>query len=185
MQKLENLTQKIMEDAKAEASRISEEADKKQKHIIDERVKEAKVISEKILEKKKLEADTLKERIVSSALRKVRNEELSAKQEVIDKVFGYAYMSLKDLKDEDYLKLLKKMLENEDLSEEKVLKVPLGKKEIAKDLIKEEKIIEEPSLESGFIIVDGNVIYNYSFRDILDEMREELETEIASYLFKE
>jgi hypothetical protein len=118
-------------------------------------------------------------------LRKVRNEELSAKQEVIDKVFGYAYMSLKDLKDEDYLKLLKKMLENEDLSEEKVLKVPVGKKEIAKDLIKEEKIIEEPSLESGFIIVDGNVIYNYSFRDILDEMREELETEIASYLFKE
>ena len=185
MQNLESLTQKIMEDAKAEASRISEEADKKQKHIIDERVKEAKVISEKILEKKKSEANTLKERIISSAQRNIRNQELSAKQEVIDKVFEIAYMSLNDLKDEDYLKLVKKMLENEDLSKEKVLKVPVGKEEIVKGLLNEGKIIEEPSLDSGFIIVDGNVIYNFSFRDILDEMREELETEIASYLFKE
>lgn len=112
MSKLESLTQRIMDDAKAKADSIRAEADRKSKSLLNTKIKEAQDKSVKLLEKAHSEAAMAKDRVVSSAELKVRDEKLSAKQEILDTVFGMAKNKLEKLDDTKYGELLGKTLGN-------------------------------------------------------------------------
>jgi len=90
MSNLDNLVQKILDDAKERANAIIEDANKVKEEVIDAKVREANEKKEKIIERATAEAELLKERVISSAELKVRNEKLKAKQTVIDRVFNLA-----------------------------------------------------------------------------------------------
>jgi len=185
MSNLDNLTQKILEDAKNKASEIVDEAEKKNRSLINHRVKEANEKKEKVIEKAAAEAQMLKSRVISSAELKVRDEKLSAKQEVMDKVFQMAKDKLSNLDKKDYLDYVKASLEKIRTDGRPTLLIPVGKMDQLKELSADLELVEDPSVKSGYILKDGEIVYNYTFDALVDEIREDLEGEIAQKLFEE
>ena len=95
MSNIDNLTSKILSDAKAAGEQIVSEAQEKADEKYEKSMKQVSQKKEKILESAKKEQVLLTDRIKSSANLKIRNEKLKAKQIVIDKVtcFPIAYNS--------------------------------------------------------------------------------------------
>ncbi|MDY0235653.1 MAG: V-type ATP synthase subunit E [Gudongella sp.] len=185
MSNLENLTQKIVDDAKEKADEIKTNADKKALVLVANRVKEANERKEKIISKATQEAAMMKERVVSSAELKIRDEKLVVKNIILDKVFEVAKKELLSINDKDYLNFVKSSLKEIEYSSDAVLNVPKGKMESLKDLGETIKVVENDSVESGFMIFDEDIIYNYTFRSLVDDIREEMEALIAQKLFEE
>ncbi|WP_422484870.1 V-type ATP synthase subunit E [Gudongella sp. DL1XJH-153] len=185
MSNLDNLTQKILEDAKNKASEIVKGAEKRNDSLINQRVKEANERKEKILEKAAAEAEMLKDRVISSAELKVRDEKLSAKQEVMDTVFKMAKDKLSDLDQKEYLRFVESSIKDIDIEGKPSVLVKKEKVQQLKELSDEVALVEDESVDSGFILKDGDIIYNYTFDALVDEIREDLEGEIVQKLFEE
>ena len=185
MSNLDNLTQKILEDAKNRASEIVEAAEKRNSHIINHRVKEANERREKILEKAAAEAEMLKDRVISSAELKIRDEKLSAKQEVMDTVFQMAKDKLSKLDQKEYLGFVVSSLKEIDAEGKPSLLVQKEKAQQLKELSDKVVLVEDESVGAGFILKYGDIIYNYTFDALVEEIREDLEGEIVQKLFEE
>jgi len=185
MSNLDNLVQKILDDAKERADAIIEDANKVKDEIIDAKVKEANEKKEKILERATAEAELLKERVISGAELKVRNEKLKAKQTVIDRVFNLAKEKLENLDEEKYISYLTNTIKTLTLSGNEVLVVTKNMKDKVKRLKIPIKVSDSEFVDSGFLIKGKGIMLNYTFDSLIDYYREELETEIAQSLFKE
>ena len=179
MSNLENLVQKILDDAKKEADLIIEEANKNKEEIVSSKIKEANEKKERILEKASREAEMIKDRIISNAELSSRDEKLNSKKVIIEKVFSLAKDNLKSLNEDDFIKFLKRNIETMELDGSEVLIVPEYMKEKVKSLGLSINVSEVETVESGFLIKNNNVIMNYSFESLVDFLREELEGEIA------
>ena len=185
MSSLENLTQKILDDAKMEADRIIDESTKNNEGIISSKINEANEKKKRIIEKAISEAAMMKERIISNAELRVRDEKLKAKQEVINRVFRLSKERLRDLDENDYEKFLKSNLGLLSLKGTELLIVPDKMKSKVKSLGLFQNISADETVDSGFLLKDKDVTMNFSFDSLVDYLREELETEIALDLFKE
>jgi len=106
MSNLDNLIQKIKLDAQSQADKILQEAEKKKEEIVNGQIQLALEEKAKILEKAEKEAEIIRSRILSNAELRVRDENLKAKQEVIDKVFLLAKEKLMKLDDQQYVEFL-------------------------------------------------------------------------------
>jgi V/A-type H+-transporting ATPase subunit E len=184
MSNLDNLTQKILEEAKLKADKITKDSKAKSDGIINSRVKEANDQKSKILERANSEAALMKERVISNAELRVRDEKLKAKQEVINKVFKESKKRLLKIDEEKYIQFLQSNIKDLSLKGNEVLVVPENMKERVKSLKLPVKVSEDETLDSGFILKDNDTILNFSFDSLVDYLREELETEIARDLFK-
>lgn len=185
MSNLESLTNKILDDAKTEADRIIRESTKINEDIISSKVNEANEKKKRILEKAVAEAAMMKDRIISNAELKVRDEKLKAKQEILDRVFELSKEKLKDLNENQYFEFLKNNLKILNLKGTELLIVPDKMESKVKASGLYPKVSDDETVESGFIIKDKDVTMNFSFDSLVDYVREELESEIAQYLFKE
>ena len=183
MSNLDNLIQKILTDSKEKSSIILEEAKKAKDETIASREREANEEKRKILDRVTREAELAKERVISGAELKVRNEKLLAKQEVIEKAFQLAGQRLKSLDDSKYIDFLKSTLEQLDLSGNESLVVTESMKDKLGDL--KINVARDDHVDSGFLIKDQGITLNYSFDSLIEHYREELETEVALQLFKE
>lgn len=185
MSNLENLTNKILEDARIEADRIMEESAKVRHDILNSRINEANERKRKILEKAEHEAAMIKDRIISNAELKVRDEKLKVKQEIINKVFELSKKKLKELTEDEYVKFLTNNLKSISMKGTEILVVPEKMKDKVKSIASLPKVSDTETVESGFILKDNDVAINFSFDSLVDYLREELELEIAKHLFKE
>lgn len=184
MSNLDNLTQKILEDAKDKADIIKEESTRKNADIISSRAKEAAEKQKKIIEKATTEANMMKDRVISNAELRVRDEKLKAKQQLMDKVFIKSKEKLNNLNEDDYIKFLTSNIKNMKFKGTEVIVVPEKMKSKVKSLGLYPKVSEDETVDSGFIIKDDNIILNYSFDSLVDYLRDELESEVAKDLFK-
>lgn len=185
MSNLENLTQKILEDAKQSASIILEEAKNKNEGIVNSRVMDAKDKSKKIVDKAIDEAKMAKDRVISNSELHVRDEKLKAKQGVMERAFVLAKDKLLNLNEEDYIVYLEKTLKDLNLNGSETLIVPENFRDKVKSLGLINKVSDEKTVESGFLIEDGKMVINYTFDSLVDYLREELEADIAQVIFKE
>ncbi len=183
MSNLDNLTQKILDDSRNEAASIIEESEKLNQELINSKIKEANDKKSRILEKAAIEAAMIKERVVSNAELSARDEILKAKQNIIGKVFATAKENLKNLNEEDYVNFLKNRLSTLKLKGSETLIVPEKMRAKVKKLGLAD-VSDAEAVDSGFLLKDGNIIMNFSFDSLVDFLREELEGEIASELFK-
>lgn len=184
MSNLNNLTQKILEEAKFKADEIIQDAKVKSDGIINSKVKEAQDLKLKTIGRAESEAVLIKERVISNAELRVRDEKLKVKQEVIDRVFKESKNALLNIDDKVYIKFLQSNIKDLSLKGNEVLVVPENRKEKVMTLKLPIKVSKNESLESGFIIKDEKTLLNFSFDSLVDFLREELETEIAQDLFK-
>jgi V/A-type H+-transporting ATPase subunit E len=185
MSNLDNLTEKILADAREKAQAILDDSVKVKEDLVDSKIKEANDRKNRIIEKAAFEANLLKERVISNGELKVRNESLKAKQGIIDRVFDLAKKSLVELGDEDYVKYLKDTLAGLTLKGTETLIVTAPMKEKVKALDLGFKVSDEEASASGFLVKDKGVLLNYTFGDMVDFLRDELEADVASALFKE
>lgn len=184
MSNLGNLTDKILEEAKIKAQRQISEAENFKRDTVSKKVKEAEEKKSKMLEKAAFDANLLKERMISNAEVNSRNEVLSSKQKIINKVFVEAKKRLGELPENDYIEYVKKTLSDLNLKGTEVL---LVKKEY-RDHIKALGLgyeISEESVESGFQVKDDKISLNFNFNDMVDFYRDELVKDVADTLFKE
>lgn len=174
------LIDRIMDEANEQANAIKGEADKKAQAIIEE----GQALSQKrynsILERGKADAQNARERLLSSAELKCRNEQLKAKQEVISRVFDEALEGFKAMDKAEYLNYIKENVRDIDGSKIIVVREML---DAVKAELPELTIDEERFVDTGFIQTATGIENNYTFEAKLEYLRDELEGEVARILF--
>ena len=182
MSNLNNLTSKILNDAKEEADKIVKSAEEKAKQKYDLEIKKAIAKKQTLLENARRERELLSDRIKSSANLKARNEKLQAKQIVINKVIDKLKEKLVNMNESDYINYLNQNIDKNSIAGKELI----VKKEFVGKVKKEfpgAKVKENEFVTSGFIIEENGIQENYTFEVKLDFMRDELEVEISKLLF--
>lgn len=181
MSNLDNITNKIIADAQTRVDEIIEETNKKIALLRNENDLEISKIENQTMAKAEQESKSEKEKIISRASLMARDEELKSKNELLNKVFSKAKDKLSKISDDDYLKFVEKTLKQETLKGNEVLIPQAGKENLLKDI--GIKVAENKTIDSGFALETDNVISNYTFDDLVDFHRTEVEGEVIGILF--
>lgn len=195
MSNVNNLTSKILKDAEDKKAEIISKANDEKEKILSKKVSKAKGIETEIIEKAKAEATTKKGRIISAAELKVRNNKLTAKQEVIKEVFEESVEKLASLSNDEFLKFVKETILSLNIDgDEKLILNEAGMKvidnkfleEVNKELGAKGKLTlatESRNFKGGFILEKNGIEINSTYEALVSSLRDELEFEVASVLF--
>ena len=193
MSNVKNMTSKILKDAEAGKENILAAAEEEKNKIISKKVSSANEIAQEILEKAEVEAKSKKERVISSAKLKVRNNKLAAKQEIIDEVFEKSIDKLTKLSKEDFLNFVKNAISSMNLSGKQTLILnEEGLKFVDEAFIDElnknvdaQIILGETAgnFKGGFILENNGIEINSTYEAVVSSLRDELEFEVAQVLF--
>lgn len=198
MANIDNLINKIIEDANKEADSIIAEGENQKEKIISSKIDEANREKESMISKAKREAATRKERVISNAQLKVRNDKLGAKQQVIDRAFEKAVSQLEKITGEELKAFVKDTIKGLNLegNEEIIVNEKYSSlinnefiEQINKSLEESGKkgniklSSEKRNIEDGFILAKGGIELNYTFKSLVENLRNEIEQEIIKVLF--
>lgn len=198
MSNISNLTSKILKDAEERKDSILANSKVDEADIILKKNDSAKSLEVTMLNKAKIEAQSRKERVISGALLKARNEILKAKQGMIKEVFEKSIEELCNLSKDEFMAFVKSSILSLDVAgDEKLILNEEGKKivneglvnEINKELIlkgkKGELTIETQTrnFKGGFILERQGVEINNTFEALVNSLKDELEFEVARELF--
>lgn len=197
MSNLDNLTSKIISDAENKAQCYLSEARGKELKIINDKKIKAERDAEEILESAKNECISIVERALSKTELEMRNRKLSAKQQMIDKIFQLAEKRLNDMKLEDYREYVMKSILALDISgDEEIVISNTDRAKLSSDFLQElnnklgvmgklssMKYSEDECNYSGFILRKNGIEINYSFNSLISTLRDELEYEVSKILF--
>ena len=193
----EQVVEKILADAKAEAEKIKSEAQEKEnaeKAKLDEQLsnykKQTDIIAQKAGEDKKAH-------LLATARMDVAKDYLAEKRKILDEVFAQARQKLQNLPDGEYCKLMTKlMLKAVETGDEEVI-VDNNEKRIDQKFIKHINRELEPgykgnlrladvrqNIGGGFILRRDKIKNNVSIEVLLAQARKELEIELAKELFE-
>lgn len=178
---LENILNKIIEDAKTKADEIIKEAEEKQHLVVEKREDDAKFLADKINEISIKEREDILKRAKSSAELKARDDILAEKHKLIDKILKKAVAQLEDLSEEDFVKFVKNNVQGVE-DKNSILDVPSKYRDAVKNANLGFKV-SETDVERGFVLHNGNLIYNGDFKSIVKSEREDLEKFLAEKLF--
>ncbi len=150
------------------------------------------------MKKAKRESVIRRERILSNAELKVRNEKLQSKQKIIEKVLEKSLEKLSSLSKEEYLYYIKERILNLPIDGDEKIIINLKDKllitedfinEINSELVKRGKLgglslsDETRDFKAGFILEKNGIEINNSFQALISSMKDELEYEVARVLF--
>lgn len=193
MSNVKNITSKILKDAEAGKENILATADEEKNKIISKKVSSANEIAKEILDKAEVEAKSKKERVISSAKLKVRNNKLAVKQEIIDEVFEKSIDKLTNLSKEEFLSFVKNTILSMNLSGKQTLVLnEQGLKfvdsvfieELNKKVNAQITLCETPGkFKGGFILENNGIEINSTYEALVSSLRDELEFEVAKVLF--
>jgi len=192
----QQVVEKILADAKAEAEKIIKQAQEKEaaeQAALDEQLNEHKKQTEVLAQKAGRDE---KLHILAAARMDIAKQFLAEKRKILDEVFRQASQQLRDLPDEEYQKLITKlMLDAVETGDEEVI-VDKSEKRINQELINQvNKQLgssrkgnlrlsdEREDIAGGFILKRGKIKTNVSIDVLLDQARKELEIELAKDLF--
>jgi V/A-type H+-transporting ATPase subunit E len=191
---IENLTQKILSEAKVAAESSIKSAQERGDEIIGEAKLKAEAIIKETAEKAKQDKDTTKSRKVSSAELQARKMLLSAKQDAVKKSFDTALAKLKKMPEDKYINFLVGEILKIPNCEGVIILNEKDKKSIGEKLVwvaneklKEQKItLSNNTIQAsgGFVLKNGNIEINSTFETMLSSVKDELTFEVANALFK-
>lgn len=182
MSSLDNLTSKILNDAKEKAKDIVAEAEKTAQEKYDREMRKIEAKKTSLIENAARDRDLTAERIRSSASLRARNEKLQAKQTVIDRVIGRLKDKLVNMSEDEYISYIRRNVDSQVLQNKKLIvkREYLG---AVRNEFQQARISDEEFVTSGFIAEENGIQENYTFEVKLDFMRDELEVEISKFLF--
>ncbi len=200
----EQVTEKILSDAKTEAEKIQNQAQEKEAaeqagydEQLDEYRKQTEILSQKAAENKKLH-------LLAAARMQNARDLLAEKRNILDEVFTQARGQLLNLPDDQYRQLITNlMLKAVETGDEEVI-IDKNEKRIDLQLVNQvnEQLQsvsstspkadgrgnltlsdERKDLGGGFILKHGKIKNNASLEVLLAQARRELEIELAKELF--
>ena len=193
MSNVKNITSKILKDAEAGKENILAAAEEEKNKILSKKASAANEIAQEILQKAEADAKSKKERVISSAKLKVRNNKLAAKQEIIDEVFEKSINKLTELSKEQFLNFVKNSILSMNLTGKQTLILnETGLKFVDDSFIdelnKEAKATIALSktagnFKGGFILENNGIELNSTYEALVSSLRDELEFEVAKVLF--
>jgi V/A-type H+-transporting ATPase subunit E len=194
----QQVIEKILADANAEAEKIKKEADEKQaveQKQFDEQLnkykEETQVLAKKAAEDKKAH-------LLAAGRMDVAKEYLAEKRKIMDQIFQQAQKQLLNLPDEEYRALMTKLiLDAVETGDEEVI-IDSQETRIDQNFIKEinrklgpgyhgslRLAGEKQNIGGGFILKRGKIKNNTSLSVLLNQAQNELEIELAKKLFEE
>ena len=193
MSNVKNITSKILKDAEAGKENILAAAEEEKNKILSKKASAANEIAQEILQKAEADAKSKKDRVISSAKLKVRNNKLAAKQEIIDEVFEKSINKLTELSKEQFLNFVKNSILSMNLTGKQTLILnETGLKFVDDSFIdelnKEAKATIALSktagnFKGGFILENNGIEINSTYEALVSSLRDELEFEVAKVLF--
>jgi V/A-type H+-transporting ATPase subunit E len=193
----EQVVEKILADARAEADKIKKQADDKEadeqaklSDQQDEYKKQTQILAQQAGEDEK-------SHILAAARMNIAKEYLAEKRKILDEVFEQARQQLQNLPDEEYHALIKKLLLKAVETGDEEVVVDTNEGRISEELIKEinqqlssdlksslKLSDQRQNLGAGFILSRGKINTNVSIEVLLDQARKELEIQLAKELFE-
>lgn len=195
MASVNNLTSKILKDAEERKESILTSAEEEKNKILSKKIAKAKELEKEIIQKAELEAKTKKERILSSASLKVRNNKLSAKQEVIKEVFEKSIDMLSTISGDDFLRFIKhSILSLGEIGDQTLILNKEGMEvvdltfiyDLNQSLGDRGNIKLSPNVgnfKGGFILESNGIEINNTYEALVSSLKDELEFEVARVLF--
>lgn len=195
MSNVNNLTSKILRDSEERKGNILASAEEEKNKILSKKVNKAKELEAEIITKAELEAKTKKERILSAAALKVRNNKLAAKQEVIHDVFKKSIDKLTTLSKEEFLNFVREsILALGEIGDQTLILNNEGLEVIDIAFIYElnealgnngniKLSSEAGEFKGGFILEKNGIEINNTYEALVSSLRDELEFEVARVLF--
>lgn len=196
MRGIEKIAAQIIGEAEEKKAAIYEEIQHKIDELNAKTDEEIKAELERINDDILREEGTLEELAGLAAQQKRRQAALSAKQEVIGEIINEAYERLLNLEDEKYFAVIKKMLEDNVLSEKGEIifsardrqRMPKDFEDVIKNVALEkggELVMSDEirSIDGGFVLVYGGIEENCTFKAMLEASREELHDMVNGKLF--
>jgi V/A-type H+-transporting ATPase subunit E len=193
----QQVIEKILADARTEAEKIKSQAREKEAaeqakldRQLSEYKKQTDIIAKKAGEDKKAH-------LLAAARMDIAKQLLAEKRKILDEVFARARQQLENLSDEQYCKLMTKlMLEAVETGDEEVI-IDNEERRIDEKFIKNInqqlgsgrkgnlKLSEDRAdLGRGFILKRGKIKNNVSIEVLLAQARRELEIKLAKELFE-
>lgn len=192
----EQVVEKILSDARAEAEKIKKQADEKkadEQARLDEQLNEYRKQTETLAQKA---AEEKKSHLLAAARMDIAKEFLGEKRRILDEVFAQAREQLQNLPDDDYRKLMTKLMLNtiETGDEEVIIDnnetridqafIEQVNKKLGSDNKGNLRLADvRQNLGAGFILSRGKIKNNVSLEVLLTQARKELEIELAKELF--
>lgn len=196
MRGIEKIAAQIIGEAEEKKAAIYEEIQHKIDELNAKTDEEIKAELERINNDTLREEGTLEELAGLAAQQKRRQAALSAKQEVIGEIINEAYDRLLKLDDERYFAVIKKMLEDNVLSEKGEIifsardrqRMPKDFEDVIKNVALEkggELVMSDEvrNIDGGFVLVYGGIEENCTFKAMLEASREELHDMVNGKLF--
>lgn len=190
------VVEKILSDARAEAEKIKKQAEGKEAaeqaklgKQLDKYKKQTEALAQKAGKDKKLH-------LLAAARMDIAKEYLAEKRKMLDEVFAQARERLQNLPDDDYRRLMTKlMLGAVETGDEEVV-IDNNEARIDQAFIEQVNrelgpgqkgnlrlAKERQNLGGGFILRRGKIKNNVSLEVLLAQARKELEIELAKELF--
>ncbi|EGO87147.1 ATP synthase subunit E, partial [Clostridium botulinum C str. Stockholm] len=177
MSNIENLTSKIIENAKSTAKDIIDKAKEKENNIISKKVSIAEKERNIILSKAKDESKLKKQRIISNANLQVRDMKLSAKIEVLDKVFNDSIQKLNGMTTSEMINFIRNSILSSEIDGDEEIIIdssnlvitPQFVEELNKELKSKGKIgklklsSENRNIGGGYILAKNGIEINNTF----------------------
>lgn len=188
------LVNKIIEDAQIAKQNIISKAKEETEKIVSKKIEDANEFKEKLMEKAHVDGKELKEKLISKSELKIRNNILLSKRKVLDEVFDKALEELVNLDNETFLKYLLEALSNLDINGEYNLLISksyMNNKnvileevnKISKEKFRIVEVKEYEDIDGGFILEKDGIFVNYSFKLLIEFIREQIEFEVLTLLF--
>lgn len=182
----EVILNKIIEEAQKEADLIINEAKDKAKKIDEENKQKIDKQFQNELEiiKSKIDTNAISE--LEKAEFEARSAELIEKKRIIEIVKEKVKQKIKDLNDDDYVKVIDEKIKK--YKDETNVEILLPKKcyNTIKNIATSygmNVLDETDEFESGVIVKCGKIEYNYDFEENMKFMDEEIDKEIDTILF--
>ena len=186
---------KILADASAEAENIKAEANKKEAQLQAAFDKELAEYNQQTEELAKKEGEEKKSHLLAQARMDIAKEYLAEKRKILDEVFNKTAEMLKNHSDDNYRMLMSNlMLKAVETGDEEVV-VDTNENRIDNGFIKEinkqlgngkgnlKLSADRQNIGCGFILRRGQVNNNASLAVLISEARKALEVELAGDIF--
>lgn len=188
MTNLDKLTAKIRGDAESRADKITADAKWQAERIVAEAIADATREKERILAEAETEAAHAGEQIILGKTLAIRDQNLNAKQKMLDEVFAAALEKMHAMTKDEFMKFLTSYLSGMKLSDEEII---LPKKygiksvdELNKSLNAKLTLHEgERDIEGGFILCKQGIEQNNTFESLISYYRYELEGTVLKMLY--
>lgn len=192
----EQVVQKILSEAQAQADKMTAEANTKVAARQDQLASELAEFQKETDQKAQAAAEDKIERMLAAARMETKKSLLAAKVSLLDKVFRKVREQIKKLPKDRYQELIVSLMKKAVESGDEEVLIAAGEDRIDNELIKQVNAKLGPGIkgdlklakdtadiDGGFILRRGNIQVNASLEVLILQARQDLETELSQELF--